>query len=263
MRIIAGKYRSRLLKSLKGDALRPTSDRLRETLFNILGADVAASRFLDVFAGTGAVGIEALSRGAAEAIFIERHAPAAKLIRSNLESLGIARGATILASDALAALEKLAARSANRAPRNSRDVIPSEARNPLFAGDSETKADPPHEKRAEAQRSPGQHRSRNDKFVAARRFVAPWQPSAHSANLSGPLSFIGFVFVDPPYAAHDDYTRTLTFLGSDAAAFLAPDALVIFEHHHKFALPETAGRLTRSRILKQGDAALSFYRRGQ
>jgi 16S rRNA (guanine966-N2)-methyltransferase len=204
MRIIAGKYRSRLLKSLKGDALRPTSDRLRETLFNILGADVAASRFLDVFAGTGAVGIEALSRGAAEAIFIEKHAPAAKLIRTNLESLGIAQDATILTGDALAALAKLGSRS-----------------------------------------------------------VAPWQPSGHSANLSGPLSLIAFVFVDPPYAAHDDYTRTLTFLGSDAAAFLAPDALVIFEHHHKFALPETAGRLTRSRILKQGDAALSFYRRGQ
>ncbi|MGC1415774.1 MAG: RsmD family RNA methyltransferase, partial [Candidatus Acidiferrum sp.] len=61
MRIIAGKYRSRILKSLKGLALRPTSDRLRETLFNILGPGVVGSRFLDVFAGTGAVGIEALS----------------------------------------------------------------------------------------------------------------------------------------------------------------------------------------------------------
>ncbi|MGC1314907.1 MAG: RsmD family RNA methyltransferase, partial [Candidatus Acidiferrum sp.] len=101
MRIIAGKYRSRILKSLKGLALRPTSDRLRETLFNVLGPGVAGSRFLDVFAGTGAVGIEALSRGAAEALFIENHAPAVKLIRQNLDSLKITTGFTILAADAL------------------------------------------------------------------------------------------------------------------------------------------------------------------
>src|SRR6202040_2054700 len=63
MRVIAGTYRSRILKSLKGLALRPTSDRLRETLFNVLGSGIQDSRFLDVFAGTGAVGIEALSRG--------------------------------------------------------------------------------------------------------------------------------------------------------------------------------------------------------
>jgi 16S rRNA (guanine966-N2)-methyltransferase len=187
MRIIAGQYRSRLLKSLKGDALRPTSDRLRETLFNILGADVGGSHFLDLFAGTGAVGIEALSRGAAEAIFVEKHAPAAKLMRRNLDSLGITSGATILQADALAALQKLAARSTNFAP---------------------------------------------------------------------PMEF---VFVDPPYAAHADYTSILEFLGS-AATFLAPHALVVFEHHHKFALPETSGRLTRTRLLKQGDAALSFFR---
>ena len=64
MRVIAGIYRSRILKSLAGNALRPTSDRLRETLFNVLGDGVNGSRFLDVFAGTGAIGIEALSRGA-------------------------------------------------------------------------------------------------------------------------------------------------------------------------------------------------------
>ena len=61
MRVIAGTYRSRILKSLKGLALRPTSDRLRETLFNVLGPGISGSRFLDVFAGTGAVGIEAIA----------------------------------------------------------------------------------------------------------------------------------------------------------------------------------------------------------
>src|SRR5690242_17735240 len=89
MRVIAGNYRSRILKSLKGLALRPTSDRLRETLFNVLGPDVKGSRFLDLFAGTGAIGIEALSRGTLEVVLVENHAPAAALIRRNLESLGI------------------------------------------------------------------------------------------------------------------------------------------------------------------------------
>src|SRR4029077_15880880 len=99
MRVIAGKYRSRLLKSLKGNALRPTSDRLRETLFNVLGPNVAGSRFLDVFAGTGAVGIEAISRGAVEVVFIENHIPAATLIRRNLASLEIQNGAQVLPLD--------------------------------------------------------------------------------------------------------------------------------------------------------------------
>ena len=107
MRIIAGTYRSRILKSLRGRALRPTSDQLRETLFNVLGDGVAGSRFLDLFAGTGAMGIEALSRGAREAVFVENHAPAATLIRRNLASLGISDGATVLAMDAVRGLALL------------------------------------------------------------------------------------------------------------------------------------------------------------
>src|SRR6202047_5423031 len=110
MRIIAGTYRSRILKSLKGQDLRPTTDRLRETLFNVLGHTVNGARFIDVFAGTGAVGIEALSRGATEVVFIENHAPAAALIRRNLESLGIHTGVTVLAVAALRGLGPLASR---------------------------------------------------------------------------------------------------------------------------------------------------------
>ena len=78
MRVIAGTFRSRILKSLKGTALRPTSDYLRETLFNVLGPGISGSRFLDLYAGTGAVGIEALSRGAVEAVAARpypRHLP--------------------------------------------------------------------------------------------------------------------------------------------------------------------------------------------
>ncbi|HEV2195643.1 MAG TPA: 16S rRNA (guanine(966)-N(2))-methyltransferase RsmD [Candidatus Acidoferrum sp.] len=115
MRVIAGAYRSRILKSLKGLALRPTSDRLRETLFNVLGPSVAGSRFIDLFAGTGAIGIEALSRGAKEVVFVENHASTAALIRRNLESLGIKSGARVLATDALRGLEKLGSRQNQKA----------------------------------------------------------------------------------------------------------------------------------------------------
>ncbi len=110
MRVIAGTYRSRILKSLKGLALRPTSDRLRETLFNVLGSNVSGARFLDLFAGTGAIGIEALSRGAAEVVFIENHPPAATLIRRNLDSLDVRSGVTVLAVDVHRGLETLPSR---------------------------------------------------------------------------------------------------------------------------------------------------------
>jgi 16S rRNA (guanine966-N2)-methyltransferase len=186
MRIIAGTYRSRILKSLKGLALRPTSDRLRETLFNVLGPNVSGARFLDLFAGTGAIGIEALSRGATQVVFIENHAPAAALIRRNLDSLGVRSGFTVLAADALRGLEKLASR------------------------------------------------------------------------LKHAGAGFNYVFLDPPYAAAEDYARVLRFLGS--ADLLAPGGIVVAEHRRSFDLPEEAGALRRVRILRQGDAALSFYR---
>lgn len=107
MRVIAGKFRSRQLKSLKGMALRPTSDRLRETLFNVLAGRIEGSYFVDVFAGTGAVGIEAVSRGAREVAFIEKHGPAAALVKKNLESLGISKGVQILGVEAVHGLEVL------------------------------------------------------------------------------------------------------------------------------------------------------------
>jgi 16S rRNA (guanine966-N2)-methyltransferase len=110
LRVIAGKYRSRTLRSLKGQMLRPTSDRLRETLFNILGPQVPGSTFVDLYAGTGAVGIEALSRGARHAIFVEQHAPAVALIRRNLESLEIGAEAEIIGADVARAIERLEAR---------------------------------------------------------------------------------------------------------------------------------------------------------
>ena len=186
MRVIAGTFRSRILKSSKDLALRPTSDMLRETLFNILGPRVANSRFVDAFAGTGAVGIEALSRGAAEVIFLENHGPTAGLIKKNLELLEVPSGTRILAIDALRGLQRL---------------------------DSEYK--------------PG----------------------------SLPVDM---VFLDPPYAAAEDYRKVLSFLGS--AKFFAKGSLVIAEHRHTFELPETFAALQRVRVLRQGEASLSFYR---
>jgi 16S rRNA (guanine966-N2)-methyltransferase len=87
MRIVAGEFRGRTLKSPSWDGLRPTSDRLRETLFNILGPSIRGARVLDGFAGTGAIGIEALSRGAAQVTFVERDPRAVRLIEANLAPL--------------------------------------------------------------------------------------------------------------------------------------------------------------------------------
>jgi len=182
MRIISGKFRSRKLKGLRGAALRPTSDRLRETLFNILGSAIEESLFIDAYAGTGAVGLEALSRGAREVFFIEKHPAALTAIRANLRSLHIESQATVLACEALQGLEILRARK--------------------------LRAD--------------------------------------------------FVFLDPPYAASEEYARALAWL--DGSALLNPTSLVIVEHDKRRQLPEKLAQLVRMRTVIQGDAALSFYR---
>ena len=104
MRVIAGKYRSRKLAAPPGMETRPTSDRLRETLFNVVAASVPGSVWLDLFAGSGAVGIEALSRGADKVYFVESASRALRAIRANLKSLGITEGFEIVDRDALAAL---------------------------------------------------------------------------------------------------------------------------------------------------------------
>ncbi len=106
MRIIAGEFRSRRLKSIHGSATRPTPDRLRETLFDILGPRIAGATFLDAYAGTGAVGIEALSRGAAHAFFLERNRAALEAIRENLASLRLEPRATVVAGPVLLTLPK-------------------------------------------------------------------------------------------------------------------------------------------------------------
>jgi 16S rRNA (guanine(966)-N(2))-methyltransferase RsmD len=181
MRVIAGTYRSRKLKGPGKLRLRPTSDRLRETLFNILGPSIEDSLFVDLYAGTGAIGIEAVSRGARLAILVEAHAATARLTCENLESLGIRGSAEVIQADAIQALDKLAARH-------------------LMAD---------------------------------------------------------FVFLDPPYKDAGEHLKVLEYL--DTAHLVAPYGLVIVEHHHKTELPGRFTRLERTRLLEQGDAAVSFY----
>lgn len=184
MRIIAGAFRSRQLKSLKRLALRPTSDMLRETLFNILAPRVQGSRFLDLFAGTGAVGIEAISRGGAFVAFVENHSKTVRLIRENLASLDIAVGVQVIPTDAISAIAKL-----------------------------EKESVPPFD----------------------------------------------FIFLDPPYANQSEYKETLRAI--DQSLLVHDSTLVIAEHRKSFELPAFLTRFARVRILRQGDAALTFYRR--
>jgi len=185
MRVIAGTLRSRQLHAPRGTATRPTSDRLRETLFNILQPRIEGARFVDLYAGTGAVGIEALSRGAAHVWFSENAAPALAALRENLKSLKLTKNHTIEDRGTGAILQQL------------------------------TKLPTP----------------------------------------------IDIVYIDPPYEAEAEYESTLSFLGSARGrATLAPNAIVIAEHSSKSKLPARYGALEHYRLLKQGDAALSFYR---
>ena len=108
MRVISGTYGGHILKTLKGGKLRPTSDHLRETLFDVLGPLIEGASFLDAYAGSGAVGIEALSRGAREVVFLEHHRPATELIRQNLTALDIREGFELLPMTVLKAFGKLA-----------------------------------------------------------------------------------------------------------------------------------------------------------
>src|SRR5688572_3891780 len=108
MRVIAGTLKGRRLKTPTWDGLRPTSDKLRETVFNILAPRIDGARVLDGYAGTGAVGIEALSRGAAHVTFVEKDRRAVALIEANLASCGVKADYTIEGRDLMAALQQQA-----------------------------------------------------------------------------------------------------------------------------------------------------------
>ncbi len=174
MRVIGGEFRSRRLATLPGVATRPTPDRLRETLFDILQTRIAGATFADAYAGTGAVGIEALSRGAAHAWFLERARAALNVIRRNVDLLALGPRATVLAGP-----------------------VP----------------------------------------------------------LTLPCLTADIVFLDPPYSLEREYASALAVLGAH------PPALAIFQHSIRLELPDSAGGLARTRIVRQGENALSFYTR--
>lgn len=192
MRIIAGTFRSRSLVAPPGLSTRPSSDRLRETLFNVLAPRIEGSIFLDLYAGSGAVGLEAISRGAARATFVERAPAALKILNANVEGLGIRSGVRVHAKSVSAFLRS----AAGSAPKPETNLKPEEYE---------------------------------------------------------------VVFLDPPYGAAEEYAVTLGLLGGAAQGILAPGAVVIAEHRRKQQLDEQYGKLKRTRLLEQGDAALSFY----
>ena len=107
MRVIAGSARRLLLKTVEGMDTRPTTDRIKETLFNMIHNDLYDSTFLDLFAGSGAIGIEALSRGAKEAVFVDSGSRQIACIRDNLKSTMLDDRARVMDSDVFSALKKL------------------------------------------------------------------------------------------------------------------------------------------------------------
>ncbi len=107
MRVITGTARGRRLKELEGMETRPTTDRVKEGLFNILQFDIEGRRVLDLFAGTGQLGIECLSRGAASAVFVERRADAVKLIKDNLKTTELTDRARVISGDSMEYLKSI------------------------------------------------------------------------------------------------------------------------------------------------------------
>jgi len=106
LRIIAGELGGRRIRTPPGRRVRPTADRVREALFSILGSSVEGARVLDAFAGTGALGLEALSRGAHAAVFVESSTATLRVLRGNVESLGLMERCRIVRADAVTALER-------------------------------------------------------------------------------------------------------------------------------------------------------------
>ena len=107
MRIIAGTARSLPLKTIEGLETRPTTDKIKETLFNMIQPSIADSRFLDLFAGSGGIGIEALSRGASRCVFVEQQRKAAECIRENLNKTKLSEAAVVIQKDVSMALRQL------------------------------------------------------------------------------------------------------------------------------------------------------------
>lgn len=104
MRVITGSARGRKLEQLTGDDVRPTTDRVKEAVFSIIQFDIAGRRFLDLFAGSGQMGIEALSRGALEAVFVDNRRESIEIVKRNIASVKLTSGAKVVQSDSISYL---------------------------------------------------------------------------------------------------------------------------------------------------------------
>jgi 16S rRNA (guanine(966)-N(2))-methyltransferase RsmD len=173
MRVIAGEFRSRRILSLPGLDTRPTPERMRETLFNILAPVIKGATFVDAYAGTGSVGIEAISRGAKLAVFIEKDREAVEVIKANLHALGI--------------------KSQGRIVRG--------------------------------------------------------MATLHLATVEADI-----VFLDPPYPKDTEYKTALDILSKK------PPTLTVVQHSVRYAIADDYGPLVRTRTIRQGDNALSFFK---
>jgi 16S rRNA (guanine(966)-N(2))-methyltransferase RsmD len=106
MRVITGLARGRRLETLPGEATRPTAEKVKESLFSAIQFDIEGRRVLDLFAGSGQLGIEALSRGASGCVFVDKNTEAVKIIRRNLQNTGLSSMAQVLGTDALSYLTR-------------------------------------------------------------------------------------------------------------------------------------------------------------
>ena len=111
LRVVSGKARGRKLRSVPGDTTRPVTDQVKEACFNIIGGDIVEATFLDLFAGTGSIGIEALSRGAAFVRFVDLNRLPIETVRANLTHCGLEQGAEVVRADAFALIERSPDRS--------------------------------------------------------------------------------------------------------------------------------------------------------
>jgi 16S rRNA (guanine966-N2)-methyltransferase len=219
MRVIAGQFKGRRLADPDGAELRPTSDGLRETLFNILGESVAGARVLDAFAGTGALGLEAVSRGAAHVTFVERDRRAIKLLQENIRRCGAENACAIVGHDFFGLIREQARRN----------------------------------ERAGAERVEGAPAHRHARGAVSESTSAS-DDRGGAGGTPPPARMFDLVLLDPPYDEKD-----LEAVVRAAASLVAPAGRVVLEHSRRRASPEAMPPLGRARLVIAGDSALSFY----
>jgi 16S rRNA (guanine966-N2)-methyltransferase len=234
-RVIAGRARGiRLLAP--GPGTRPFGDRVKQTLFAILEGDLRGAAFLDLYSGSGAGGIEALSRGARTAVFVESDRDAARVIAENLRRTGLAGPAAIVRREEAVGFLRAATEGRDHDDRGG-----DEPTDDAPTGDAPTGGDP---------------------TGTGSRRGAP-RGSQEDDRRTGPGPF-DVVLLDPPYADRAGLDRALELLGTPAALgrLVAPGARVVAKHFWRDPPPGHVGLLASERERRFGETALTFYRVG-